>query len=435
LLWVMTAACLVLALGPAAGVYAVLLKIFPPAGFMRYPIKFVMLPVMLGPLLAALAARTYLEGSPDIKRRFWRDGLVLGTSFLILIGLAVGFARSHPVLDEEWTTTAMNGLTRAAFLAGALGIWYAVGRIASARWQLLSRLALVILMWLDVSTHAPRQNPSVEREVFLPSFSPLAELTPRPVPGQSRAMLSLQAILEHRTKILTNAAAGYLLKRLGLYGNANLVEEIPKVDGFFALEFREERDVRHELYPTTNSYRAPLADFLSVSQVTSASNLFVWTPRLDCLPMATAGQQAVFLDRSNTLAALTDPRFNPRTTVFLMPEDKKWVSVDKTSAAQITASQWASHKITLEVSNTEPALVVLSQAYYHNWHAYVDGQPAHLLRANYAFQAVEVPASRGVQQVSLVYEDRAFRAGACLSLACIALCAVLWLRRPKQAMA
>jgi len=43
--------------------------------------------------------------------------------------------------------------------------------------------------------------------------------------------------------------------------------------------------------------------------------------------------------------------------------------------------------------------------------------------ANYAFQAVEVPAGR--HQVSVIYEDRSFRLGAVISGACLLGCGVL----------
>ena len=51
----------------------------------------------------------------------------------------------------------------------------------------------------------------------------------------------------------------------------------------------------------------------------------------------------------------------------------------------------------------------MAQAYYHPWHAYVDGKPTRLWRANYAFQALEVPA--GNHQIQVVYEDKAFKIG------------------------
>ena len=53
LLGVLTALCLLLALGPHGLVYSALRKVLPGLGVMRYPIKFVMLPTVLVPLLAA----------------------------------------------------------------------------------------------------------------------------------------------------------------------------------------------------------------------------------------------------------------------------------------------------------------------------------------------------------------------------------------------
>ena len=61
-----------------------------------------------------------------------------------------------------------------------------------------------------------------------------------------------------------------------------------------------------------------------------------------------------------------------------------------------------------------PSLVVLSQTWYHNWRACVDGHETPLLRANHAFLAVQVPAGR--HQIRLAYEDRAFETGATVSI-------------------
>ena len=71
-----------------------------------------------------------------------------------------------------------------------------------------------------------------------------------------------------------------------------------------------------------------------------------------------------------------------------------------------------------------PAMVVIAQTYYYPWHAYVDGKPVPLWRANYAFQALAVPSGR--HQVSVVYEDRIFFWGAVLSLLSLPACAAAW---------
>jgi uncharacterized membrane protein YfhO len=77
-------------------------------------------------------------------------------------------------------------------------------------------------------------------------------------------------------------------------------------------------------------------------------------------------------------------------------------------------------------------MVVIAQTYYPAWKAYVDGQPTKLWRANYAFQAVEVPA--GTHRIELRYEDRLFYAGAMLSGLGIVISGWLWVRARRHEM-
>jgi uncharacterized membrane protein YfhO len=74
-------------------------------------------------------------------------------------------------------------------------------------------------------------------------------------------------------------------------------------------------------------------------------------------------------------------------------------------------------------------MVVVAQAFYHPWQAYVDGKPTPLWRANHAFQVLEVPA--GKHQIRLEYEDRSFIYGSIVSLVCLVGCGVAWVRCAK----
>jgi uncharacterized membrane protein YfhO len=65
-------------------------------------------------------------------------------------------------------------------------------------------------------------------------------------------------------------------------------------------------------------------------------------------------------------------------------------------------------------------MLVAAQTYHHVWHAYVDGRPVRLWRANEAFQAVVVPA--GTHQVQLIYKDRRFQLGTVISLTALLAC-------------
>ncbi|MCE5239430.1 YfhO family protein [bacterium] len=77
-----------------------------------------------------------------------------------------------------------------------------------------------------------------------------------------------------------------------------------------------------------------------------------------------------------------------------------------------------------------PAVLVVSQAWYPGWRASVDGKPAPLLRANYAFCAVPVPA--GQHHVRLVFAPPLWRLGLLLALAgLIVFVLLVWRGAPR----
>ena len=91
----------------------------------------------------------------------------------------------------------------------------------------------------------------------------------------------------------------------------------------------------------------------------------------------------------------------------------------------ILSQRFGREKVEAEVEAREPCLVVIAQSYYPCWHAYVDGQSVPLLRANVAFQALQVPAGR--HTVRVVYDDHAFRIGAVISGLALLGCMAGWI--------
>ncbi len=145
----------------------------------------------------------------------------------------------------------------------------------------------------------------------------------------------------------------------------------------------------------------------------------------------TAGQKPVFLDDTGALRALTQPDFDGGKMIFLPPEAKSLVTVTNQTTARVLSSKFETQRADIEVEAAEPSLVVVAQTYYHDWRVYVDGEPVHLLRGNYAFQAFQVPTGR--HHVRLAYEDRAFQFGAAVSICMVVNCLVfLHLLRKRQ---
>ena len=71
--------------------------------------------------------------------------------------------------------------------------------------------------------------------------------------------------------------------------------------------------------------------------------------------------------------------------------------------------------VVVAVDTTVPGFLFLADQYAPGWEARVNGAPAEILRADYAFRLVQIPA--GHSEVAFRYRPRPLYAGAALSLA------------------
>ncbi len=119
------------------------------------------------------------------------------------------------------------------------------------------------------------------------------------------------------------------------------------------------------------------------------------------------------------LTALFADTFDPAKTVILEENDPGTVAAHSVlfKAAQpsstpiIVTSQ--SNDVKINASMPQDGWIVLSDTYYPGWFVYVDGQPAKLLHADYAFRGVAVPA--GDHIIEFRYEPLSFTLGASLT--------------------
>lgn len=423
--WAMRAAAalgalgLLLALGDAGLLYRLLRAGVPGIGFIRFPIKFVVLVVAAAPLLAAggLAA---MARAPRAGRRFevWT-----AIALAALIGLLAAVAVALPAGQPPGRAVGASALGRAAFLAAAVALALAAPRAPPA-WRTLCGCGLLAAVWLDLATHMPGQNPSVRASVCRPGWaSAQLKMDPQPRVGQSRLMPSPAAEQAVRMRSVPGFEENYLLQRLAFAADCNLLEDVPQVHGFFSLTPGEIHSVI--VLPGVRADREfpALLDFLGVAQTTAPGNALAWVPRPTAMPLVTAGQRPVFMEERTAFQAFFDPGLDLRRVAFLPPGAEGAVAAAEQPGARVSALEFGRERIALDAEAPGPFLVVVSQTYYPVWRAYVDGRRARLWRANYAFQAVDVPA--GHHRVELRYEDRMLQAGAVLSaaglLACVGL--------------
>jgi hypothetical protein len=426
----------IFALGESTPIYPALRKMIPQLSFITYPVKYVSVVIFAAPLLAAFALANLVNGRRKI--------LPLGAVLLALIGGIMIWTQIAPLPGDDPHAALRNGFSRVFFLILTGAILFVLARGARSKLLQAAPLLLILAAWLDVLTHEPAQNPTVPPGVYeLNLARTRLAMNPQPELGGSRAMISPAAALELNRFAASNPKDNFLAKRAGYCADANLLDGVPKVDGFFSLTPRESDDVLSLFYRTTNADFPRLEDFMGVSQITAPGKLLEWQARTNFLPLVTAGQKPVVFfdvikDDSKILDALTQKDFDGRKTVFIsLPNgDTGWfVPESNQENAHVLNSKFGTHTVDAEVKIDDtgvPSLVVVAQTYYHNWRAEIDGQPTKLFRANYAFQAVLVPPGR--HHIHLFYRDRAFEIGAAISLCMWVNCFVAWLALRRREM-
>ncbi len=421
---------LVMALGDGSLLYRGLRRCFPALGFIRYPVKFVILVLAVAPLLAAfgfavLARKTRRTG------RFELGGALL---MLLLIGAVVALDWKSPISQVAWRATWQSGLSRAAFLI-LIFLGAAAFLDSAGRQRVLRGCLLLLLFWLDFVTHAPTQNPGVKTSAYAPGWARAElKLNPEPKLGGSRAMLSPAAREYLRYNPMAGLEETYLRNRLAFRASCNLLDEVPQIDGSFSLTPREAYRVTALPYDQPNRSFPALLDFLGVSQTTVEGGTLEWVARPSAMPLVTAGQQPVFADDRTAFAALSQTNLNLRQIVFLPLDARGSITATQQTTARVLEATFANQNISIQTETRAASLVVVSQTHYPAWRAYVDGKPARIWRANYAFQALEVPAGR--HGIRMVYEDRMLWAGAVFSgLGFLACAGLWWLAHPRAKLA
>ncbi len=412
LLGMLALAGILLALGDAGLVLNLLKHAVPLLGFIRFPAKFVILTVFCLALLAAAGAAWLQAQSPALVRRSCAGaGSLVGLGVLLVLWVAW----RSPFPSDLWSTVWPNALGRLTFiLIGLIALTLAFAAKTTLARVLLS-FGFLIWMGLDVCTHMPQQNPSVPAQAYGDFQPPMA---PVPQVGESRAMLSPQVESTMDNLVNPDLYQLYLGQRAELFSDCNLLNGIPKLGGFMSLHLAAEHTVEGLL---RSGRAAPaLAEFLGVSQIAPPMHLFSWEPQTNFMPWATIGQKPVFLDDDATLTALCTDQFQPRRIVYLPSGARGPVGAEADGKARLISTRFGALECVFQTTTDSRTMLVVAQAYYHCWRASVDGKPVPLWRANYAYQALEVPPGR--HEVRLNYVDRAFEAGAIISILALFVC-------------
>ncbi|MFK8057682.1 MAG: YfhO family protein [Saprospiraceae bacterium] len=111
--------------------------------------------------------------------------------------------------------------------------------------------------------------------------------------------------------------------------------------------------------------------------------------------------------------------FQPATTAIVHQEfDSKLSKKSFSGSGTIDLTAYVPDRLTYKSSSTENQLAVFSEIWYgpdKGWLVTIDGQPAELIRVNYALRALEVPA--GEHEIVMSFEPASFYRGEKISYA------------------
>ena len=95
-------------------------------------------------------------------------------------------------------------------------------------------------------------------------------------------------------------------------------------------------------------------------------------------------------------------------------------SMPAPSASHAAVTEWAPGNMTVRVDPVpdRDSYLLVSENWYPNWHATVDGQAAPTLRGDQTFLSVPLP--RGAREVQLRYASASYQAGKGITLASLA---------------
>ncbi|MGC8797453.1 MAG: hypothetical protein ACP5PK_02130 [candidate division WOR-3 bacterium] len=384
---------LLLALGGYTPLYRLVFEILPGFNRFRIPARFIGMFTVAVAFFAGLGTDTLLQGRARMRQVLLPGLCLLGYGVIILLLLLTGvLTKIFTGLSESRNlTNALNqsllflGLTAGALLSGWLTIKY-------QRNGPLFVALLTAITFADLYQFGHRFNlGSVRPDDFYPR-RPFIE----------------QLIREsQQSPFRINARAGqYMI----LQRNEGLLWQLELLEGYTPLKLTD--------YVTFDIPRSRKNDLLNV-RYQIAVDSFNQTLRLELNPHALprvwlADSWVIIPDRQEILKLLAETDFDYIRIALLEKNPGLITASDSRPAGSVTIIARNNDQLKIQADLTRPAVLMVSEIYYPEWRATLDGKPVEILRADYCLRAVALPAGR--HMVNFYYDRGLINIGITISL-------------------
>ena len=412
--WVLGGVLLVatwLAMGADAGLYSLVAKI-PPLSMIRYPVKFVIVTTVVFAMLAGLGVRALSKGAAI------RIPTIVTTCLCLLAFLLIKDA-------QEPGDVARSVVTKSLWLrvvAGAAAVVFLLQIFKSRSMAFRFLVGVIGALTGDLLTHQPVQ-PTIDTKWFREPNPTLATYSEAAQAGQTRVHPSKSRQIQNLFNADASLKDAFLLTRISMFNNWNLVEGTAKVNGFYSLWTPEQEQIAQALMAEPQEVPPGLADFLGIEFFSPVENTLEWHHRPTAKPIVTIGAAPVHVELAQTLPRLTAAEFDPSKEVFVVDGS---VVAQHAPTASITNVFLMRDEIQLSVRTPLPTMLTVAQSFHANWQAKIDDEQTTIHRANLGFQAIVVPP--GEHQIAFYYEDRAFQWGRWITLGALIGLVVVWRR-------
>ncbi len=394
---------------PLSAVYQAL----PISGTFRYPTRFLWMAGFTLSVLAAFGVEALSRAGDASARRLPLALCGFGLGAAVLYGIS-------PTGLRAWEWAGLFGLAGACLLAfrferSGLAAWTATLLLLANLWIVNSQQPVVFLH--DGSALFRYQDAFAfvrERITLQDRIHQYGKHFDYAMKQKAASIFGVPSVSDYETQTSLRYA-GFYVRMLDdqpmtsinqYYFRVNKLPLNPQLFDLAAVRYvlvAKHQDAVHSIYTA----RFPL--------VWSGNGVRIFE-NPGALPRAFYVPQAVVVQEpGQILDLLSSPYWDPRKMVLLeeMPADGFQGSYAGSGRVEILSDR--SEQVELAIRASADGFLVISDQDYPGWEARVNGELVPILRGNYAFRAVRVPA--GESRVEFQYRPRSVRAGFAVSLA------------------
>jgi hypothetical protein len=425
---------LLYALGGTTPVFRLFYWIIPKVSSMRSPSMIMFLFSFSASLLAAMGLQWVMDtkGEKDKQKREERFYYLLFGIPALLLMLAFLFSVAGKGMLNLWTSVFYSDASRIMVQEGVskLDVAYMnLPAIQSGAWfAFLATAFVAVCVWmyrkskagvaiLVVMLAVPAFNEARFDSRFIGTFDPQRQWAPNVLTNfftSKTEKFRVLYLLNPKETILPyhdiEVIVGYHGNQLRWYddliGGMNLANIAPRPNPHVInLANGKYIVARSQVNFPSNYFGAiPLKTAADFGQVKIIEND-------NALPRAfLVDEYRVIPDRQDIYPLIDNGADNLRETVYLEKEPDLSIVSDSASADSAWIASYATDSVIVGVQAATNKLLVLTDNYYDAWHAYIDGKPAEILRADGSFRAVAIPA--GTKQVLFKYRSSRYETGA-----------------------